>query len=311
MERKSKIRQAIQLKSNTFAQRLIMESVGVNMKDNLLPFDIFCVETNFTTWESSKLFALSLVKHGRSISDKIRLVFFINNAQSGMEVRYFSFLQEMKHILNGFNVEFVRIGLDKFNEYNVCWGRTNNVGGLYQSISHGLVIYEYLKYHSDSSLFTLLCHSDTEFTEDLSGVMAEWQEKLKSERKAGVCFQKLHDNGIMYMNSWYSLWKTPILYEYAVRQNVPISAVDERRIGGRFYDTGAYLNCVIESEYDIEYISDPAPARHWGSMTSEIVFQNETSAAYKIKNEDINKRSKELMKELQELGAINFSRENE
>lgn len=291
---KSKLSRTIQILSSTDSLKTIMTNSGAVMEnDSLLDFDIFCAETNFTTVDSSILFALSLVKYGSKIIDKARIVFFINHAQSGFEQQLFDFTKKIKSILCGFNVQFVRLGPGHLNKYNYGWGKVSN--GQYKSLSHGSVLYEYLKYHSDSTLFTLMCHSDTEFLCDIGDLILDWQNRILDQKKVGVCFQKLHDNGEMYMNSWFSLWKTPILYEYAVMRDIPLYAVDERDMaGGRFYDTGAYLQCKLMNDYEIEFIEDIVPARHWGSMTSEIIYSDITPQNRLSKVEEIRRRISDI-----------------
>lgn len=290
---KHKILSQIQLKTNGI--------LPINIHKSVLPFDIFCAETNFVSTENSKLFALSLLKYGRSIADKIRLVFFINNASPGYSKIHFNLIYEIKRILNGFNVTFVNVNPELMQKYH-GWGKTNDAS--YQSLAHGLLIMEYLRNHSSSSLYTLLCHSDTEFAYDLSDIILDWQQRLQDNNKVGICYQKIQDNGIMFMNSWFSLWKTPILYEYAVIRDIPFYGIDQRRIGNRFYDTGAYIQSYIENDFTIDFVDTPIVANHWGGMSSEKLFSDKLSNKYFEKQRLVSNKIMELEQELITMGVL-------
>lgn len=271
---KNKSIKAIELLSNTQSQINIMSSLNVENEAFVLEdFDIVCVETCFTTIDSSRLFAWSLRKHAQSLIDKIRVLFFINNAQVGLEKQHFTFMKEIKTILKNFNLVFIRVEKSDFNKYNYGWGKVNENPS---SLSHGLIIYEYLKKYSHNMLFSLLCHSDTEFTMNMKDYIFDWQKRLMDPDFAGIALHKIHDNGAIFMNSWFSFWKNPILYEYAVLRDIPLYAINQLEIGGRFYDTGSYLQCFLEKHYKVEYAEIRQIANHWGSMTSNAIYDKKT-----------------------------------
>lgn len=251
-------------------------------QQNLLNFDIMCVETNFLSPESSKLFMMSLVKYAADIKDNIRVVFFINDAMTGHAERRFDFLLSVKKILIDFHVEIIYLSNEIYNKYNIGWGKINDYR--YRSISHGGVIYEYLKNHSDGVIFTLLCHSDTEILQNLSPIINKWQSRLQSDPKlGGICLQKVSTGKNMFMNSWFSFWKTPILYEYAVIRDYPMHAIDERDfVGGRFYDTGAYMQSYLLRDYELEFDDSCIVAKHWEGMTSYLLYGDREPESVKI-----------------------------
>lgn len=235
------------------------------------PFDVLVIETSYLTTDNLKLFLISYVKHFKKLADCARLVIAINSGDDDEEKRS-SLRKEIHSICKGYNVYVFECNRVICEKWRAVYGP--NARPDLVNLSHGHVIHEYLENHSAGVAFTLLCHSDVEFLEDMSDTISSRQRILQDPLVAAVASWEFPPSGILHgdqaiaecMDSICSMWKTPILSEFAINRKIELGGVDLRKHGGLFYDTGAFLQAAVKKEFRV--VRKEAPVKHWGGVTS-------------------------------------------
>jgi hypothetical protein len=133
-------------------------------------------------------------------------------------------------------------------------------------------VHEYLLSFGKDQEYTFLSHSDVEFTSDLLALITVWQRILAQNPKLAYISPNVipadeKTKTARCMNSWFSLWKTAVLREYTLEKGVPFYAVDRRKEGGYFYDTGAFLQECVHTEFH-ELVWPVCHFNHWCGLTS-------------------------------------------
>jgi MoaA/NifB/PqqE/SkfB family radical SAM enzyme/SAM-dependent methyltransferase len=225
----------------------------------------------------------------------------LNNAVIGKENDKLRILQMFQDYCGQFDIKVFECGVQSLKR----WGEHTNANVVntrkgFSSVSHGSVIYEYLEKHSEGTIFTLLTHSDVEFVDDISNLLAEWQGWLISDRGlAGV--QWLQCGPDWMMPSTFALWKTPILHEYAINQGITTSGIE---VDGKFYDTLGLVFKEVQKNYAVKGVTQ-APIKHVYNITSMCLYGDvDENKNLQVKNrlrgyqEDVNMNPTVLQLEL-------------
>jgi hypothetical protein len=264
---------------------------------NPKPFDVFVIETSYLTVDNLRLFLLSFREHFRGLADWARLVVCINSGDEDANKRS-ALSGEILSICDGYRILLFDCDRSVCDKWRSIYGP--NAKPELVNLSHGHAIHEYLEKHSDGVESTLLCHSDIEFLGDMSATILSRQRTLEDPSIAAVATWEYPPSGGISgdeaiaecMDSACSLWKTRVLFEYAITRNIELGGVDLRKENGLFYDTGAYLQESVKRDYRV--LIEKAPVRHWGGVTSILLSAGPVDW-YQTKMVQVRSRVRELL----------------
>lgn len=256
----------------------------------MYPIDVLTIETSYLTSEHFlKLFLYSFAYYFESIRDDVRLVLCINSGDDNCADKKLDLLMSVHEICGDYNYLVFECDKPVIDSWRKEHGL--NCRPDFVNLSHGHVVHEYLTKHCQGVMFTLLCHSDIEFTGDMS-VLANWQKELiECPSKAAINGWDFPEQGRIAesMNLAFSLWKTPILFEYAITKGIELGGVDKRNDGGLFYDTGSWLLEKLKDKYSVTR-RDDAPVHHEGGITSMLLSRDD----YELLQEKLKKVNKKI-----------------